>query len=85
MSGSPPVQRFRGLPECICQRGQGGNLEVDAALRLSPKYIAIIQQLYEDANCQIIHEEKLTDPLQVQTGVRQGCILPPTIFLLVVD
>ena len=60
-------------------------MEVDAALRLSPKYIAIIQQLYEDANCQIIHEEKLTDPFQVQTGVRQGCILPPTIFMLVVD
>nr|KAG5704289.1 hypothetical protein BaRGS_012598 [Batillaria attramentaria] len=50
-----------------------------------PKYIAIIQQLYEDAACQVIHEGKLTTPFQVQTGVRQGCLLPPTIFLMVVD
>ena len=50
-----------------------------------PKYIAIIQQLYEDATCQVIHEGMLTDPFQVQAGVCQGCILSPTIFLLVVD
>ncbi|KAL8614297.1 hypothetical protein ACOMHN_007635 [Nucella lapillus] len=50
-----------------------------------PKYIAIIQQLYEDATCRVIHEGKLTDPFQVQTGVRQGCLLSPTIFLMVVD
>ncbi|XP_076443967.1 uncharacterized protein LOC143282252 [Babylonia areolata] len=49
------------------------------------KYIAIIQQLYKDATCQVIHEGKLTDPFQVRTGVRQGCLLSPTIFLMVVD
>ncbi|OOY74536.1 reverse transcriptase domain-containing protein, partial [Solemya velum gill symbiont] len=37
------------------------------------------------ATCQVIHEGKLTDPFQVQTGVRQGCLLSPTIFLMVVD
>ena len=42
------------------------------------KYIAIIQQLYEDATCQAKHEGKLTDPFQVETGVCQGCILSPT-------
>ena len=50
-----------------------------------PKYIAIIQQLYEGATCQVIHKRKLTNPFQVQTGVRQGCILLVTIFLMVVD
>ena len=50
-----------------------------------PKYIEIIRQLYQDATCQVIHEGKLTDPFQVQTGVRQGCLLSPTIFLMVID
>ena len=50
-----------------------------------PKYIGIIKQLYQDASCQVIHEGKLTDPFQVQTGVRQGCLLSPTIFLMVID
>lgn len=50
-----------------------------------PKFITIIQQIYENATCQVVHEGKLTEPFSVQTGVRQGCILSPTIFLMVVD
>ena len=50
-----------------------------------PKFITIIQQLYENATCQVIHEGKLTEPFFVQTGVRQGCLLSPTIFLIVID
>lgn len=49
------------------------------------KLINIIQQLYEDSSCQIIHNGKLTDPFAVKTGVRQGCMLSPTIFLIVID
>nr|KAG5699556.1 hypothetical protein BaRGS_033752 [Batillaria attramentaria] len=33
----------------------------------------------------VIHDGKLTEPFTVRTGVRQGCILSPTIFLMVVD
>ena len=36
-------------------------------------------------SCQVVHDRKLMDTFQVQTGVRQGCLLSPTIFLLVVD
>ncbi|RUS87436.1 hypothetical protein EGW08_004811 [Elysia chlorotica] len=49
------------------------------------KFITIIQTLYEDATCQVIHDGKLTEPFNVQTGVRQGCLLSPTIFLIVID
>ncbi|RUS68798.1 hypothetical protein EGW08_023439 [Elysia chlorotica] len=49
------------------------------------KFITIIQSLYEDATCQVIHDGKLTEPFNVQTGVRQGCLLSPTIFLIVID
>ena len=50
-----------------------------------PKFVTIIRQLYEDATCQVIHDGKLTEPFSVHTGVRQGCLLSPTIFLLVID
>jgi len=49
------------------------------------KFISIIQKLYEDASCQVIHNGKLSEPFTVQTGVRQGCLLSPTIFLIVID
>ena len=50
-----------------------------------PKFINIIQQMYEDATCQVIHDGKLTEPFSVQTGVRQGCLLSLIIFLMVVN
>jgi len=52
---------------------------------IPPKFINIIQRLYEDSTCQVVHNGKLTDPFTVRTGVRQGCMLSPTIFLMVID
>ncbi|RUS71649.1 hypothetical protein EGW08_020589 [Elysia chlorotica] len=49
------------------------------------KFINIIRRLYENSTCQVIHDGKLTDPFKVETGVRQGCLLSPTIFLIVID
>ena len=52
---------------------------------IPPKFIDIIQQLYENSTSQVIHNGKLTNPFAVKTGVKQGCLFSPLIFLLVVD
>lgn len=49
------------------------------------KLINIIKETYNDYVCQVIHKGKLSNPLQVNTGVRQGCLLSPIIFLRVLD
>ena len=49
------------------------------------KIIAIIQQLYKRFTCQVIHSGSLTYPFPVSTGVRQGCLLSPLLFLMVTD
>jgi hypothetical protein len=41
--------------------------------------------MYKGFKCQVLHDGKLTEYTTVTTGVRQGCILSPTIFLLVLD
>nr|KAG5690895.1 hypothetical protein BaRGS_028927 [Batillaria attramentaria] len=78
------VMRFSQLMELLPQ-----GTDPQAALRLLQQvavmFVNIIRQLYEDATCQVIHDGKLTEPFTVRTGVRQGCILSPTIFLMVVD
>ncbi|CAH8601080.1 unnamed protein product [Heterobilharzia americana] len=51
-------------------------------------FINLIQQLCEDATCQVIHNGKLSDAfgVKVKTGVKQGCrLLSPMIFLIVVE
>nr|CAH8853146.1 unnamed protein product [Trichobilharzia regenti] len=48
-------------------------------------FINLIQQLYDNGTCQVIHNGELSEAFGVTTGVRQGCLLSPMIFLIVVD
>ena len=50
-----------------------------------PKFIKLIQELYEASSCQVIHNGKLSEPFEMNTGVRQGCLLSAMIFIMVVD
>jgi hypothetical protein len=47
--------------------------------------IQIIKILYDRFKCKISHEGKLSEFIEVRNGVRQGCILFPTPFLLILD
>lgn len=49
------------------------------------KIVAIIKASYENARSYVLHCGQLTEPFEVQQGVRQGCILSPILFLTVVD
>jgi hypothetical protein len=45
----------------------------------------IIKILYDGFKCRISHEGKLSEFIEVRNGVRQRCILSPTLFLLILD
>jgi hypothetical protein len=45
----------------------------------------IMQILYYDTRYQVIHNSSLSKPFKVITGVRQGCMLSPIIFTMVID
>jgi hypothetical protein len=45
----------------------------------------LIKKLCEVNTCQVVHEGKLSDTIAINTRVRQGCILSPIIFLMVMD
>jgi len=49
------------------------------------KIINLIRNTYEPSTCQVVHNGTLTEPFDIQTGVRQGCLLSPFLFLLVID
>lgn len=49
------------------------------------KLLNIIKETYDGYECQVVHQNKLTDPFSVQTGVKQGCLLSPILFLMVLD
>ncbi|CAC5404203.1 unnamed protein product [Mytilus coruscus] len=49
------------------------------------KFITIIRNTYTGMQSKIIQEGQLTEAFDITTGVRQGCLLSPMLFLLAVD
>ena len=49
------------------------------------KLVNMIKNSYEGMSCRVIHEGQLTKNFEVMTGVRQGCLLSPFLFILVID
>jgi len=47
--------------------------------------IQIIKILHDGFKWKISHEGELSDFIEVRNGVKQGCILSPTLFLLILD
>jgi len=52
---------------------------------LPSKFINIIKEGYEGFSCRVMHEGQLSDSIKTTSGVRQGCLLSPLLFLLVMD
>ena len=49
------------------------------------KIVTIIRTSYEHFECGVIMENTLTESFPVKSGVRQGCIFSPILFLVVID
>ncbi|VDP62650.1 unnamed protein product [Schistosoma curassoni] len=53
--------------------------------KVSEKIVNIIRNSYDGLQCKMVHGGQLTDASQERIGARQGCLLSPFLFLLVVD
>ena len=49
------------------------------------KVIRIIQLIYENFEAQVMHTGDLSEPFNMGSGVRQGCLLNPTLFIVTLD
>ena len=52
---------------------------------IPPKIVTLIQKMYDGTSCKVLHEGRLTDSFEIKTGVRQGCLLSPFLFILAVE
>ena len=52
---------------------------------ITEKIISLIRCTYQDMNYRTAHAAELSESFEVKTRVRQGCLLSPFLFLLVID
>lgn len=50
-----------------------------------PKIIRLIKALYDNSRCRVLHEGLKSNQIDINVGVRQGCILSPLLFNIVLD
>jgi len=50
-----------------------------------PKIVSLIKNIYNNTTDRVVHAGQLSEPFHVTTGVRQGCILSPFLFILAID
>ena len=50
-----------------------------------PKLLALFQQTYSGAESSVRINSRLSDPFQINSGVRQGCVAAPDLFNCVID
>jgi len=49
------------------------------------KLVNIINELYNNSTCQVIHRNRKSESIPVSNWVKQGCILSPLLFNIVLD
>ena len=49
------------------------------------KFLSLIHCTYQGMTCKVAHAGQLSESFEVRIGVRQGCLLSPFLFLLVID
>ena len=49
------------------------------------KIVDLIKDMYSGTTCRVLHEGQLTECFDIKTGVRQGCLLSPFLFIVAID
>ena len=47
---------------------------------MPPKLLSIIKSFHEDMKGTVVFEGSTSEPFDIRSGVKQGCVLAPTLF-----
>lgn len=59
--------------------------QILAKYGIPDKLVEVIRELYDDSNLKVVHRGLIGAGFQVTSGVKQGCLLSPIIFIIILD
>ena len=71
---------FVDLTKAFDTVSRGGLWKILARLGCPPQFLTILRQLHEGHQGQVKHNGSLSGSFPISNGVKQGCVLAPTLF-----
>ena len=71
---------FVDLTKAFDTVSRDGLWKILARLGCPPKFLTILRQLHEGQHGEVKHNGSLLSSFPISNGVKQGCILAPTLF-----
>ena len=57
-----------------------GLLKIMAKFGCPPRFIAMVQQFHDGIQARVQNDGEYSEPFPVANGVKQGCVMEPTLF-----
>ena len=73
---------FIDLTKAFDTVSRPGLWSILAKLGCPPNFIRMVRSFHDGMMARVIHDGVVSEPFPVTNGVKQGCILPPTLFSL---
>ena len=71
---------FVDLTKAFDTVSRGGLWKILARLGCPPQFLTILRQFHEGHQGQVKHNGSLSGSFPISNGVKQGCVLAPTLF-----
>ena len=73
---------FVDLTKAFDTVSRNGLWQILERLGCPPKFLSMVMQLHEDQRGQVRKSNDLSEPFTIFNGVKQGCVLAPTLFTI---
>ena len=80
-----PLHKLCGLRKSIQYKDRTVLWKLLRHYGLPTKCVTLIKNMYGGFTCHVIFNGQVSEGFQIGTGVRQGCLLSPLLFLIVID
>ena len=71
---------FVDLTKAFDTVSRDGLWKIMTKLRCAPRYIAMARQFHDGMQARGQNDEEYSEPFPVTNGVKQGCVMAPTLF-----